>query len=468
MRPSRCRVRINKGHELKKIARNDPCPCGSGKKFKQCCALSASRGAGGTAQGLKTEVRSVATVIQTAITHHRQGELPDAERLYRQVLADHPRHVDALHLLGVLTHQRGQHQLAVDFISRAIECCALTRPPIQPSPTLFNNLGEACRALGHFDDALTHYRQALALRPDYGEAFYNMGQVFSDQENTEEAIVAYRRAISANPKLALAHHNLGIALKKQGCKEEAARCFAMVVELEPGNEIARHLLSSVTGGNPDRAPSHYVEALFDKHADTFDTHLVNTLRYGLPLKIAAIARHELTVPLGEWDVLDLGCGTGLVGEALTDSCRCLVGVDLSRKMLDKANGRGLYQRLVHSDLQPMLKSEAPASYDLVIAADVFVYLGNIEEIMREVRRVLRGGGLVIFSVEAIEEALSKDFEEPSFPGYQLLGTGRYAHSSGYIEDVARQFGFEVGQIAPTPIRLENQIPIPGWLAVLRG
>jgi len=402
------------------------------------------------------------------MAHHRAGRLQEAAATYRTVLTLDSRNPDALHLLGVIAHQLGNPRQAVEYISLAIDYCNQAVPRMPSNPIAYNNLGEAYRALGRIREAVACYEQALFLKPDYAEAQYHLGLVLEDQGKPEEAVVRYRKAISAKPDLVLAHYNLGTALNAQGKLDEAALCFQQVLRLEPDNDMAQFLLSSSTGQNPERAPSRYVAHLFDNHAPNFDEHLVRELQYAVPENLVFLARQRANNSEERWSVLDLGCGTGLLGLAVAPYARQLVGVDLSAKMLAKARDRNLYHRLEQLDLLSMMRLEAASSYDLIVAADVFAYLGNLEDIIRETTRLLRPNGLVAFSVEALERLASEDARQEMPKDYQLNQTGRYVHSSRYLHNLASEKGFKTIDISPTQIRLEKGRPVHGWLAILRN
>ena len=401
------------------------------------------------------------------MAHHRAGRLQEATAIYREVLALDSRNPDALHLLGVIAHQTGNHQQAVEYISLAIE--HTNQPPsrMPSNPVAYNNLGEAYRALGRAQEAMDCYEQALFLRPDYAEAQYHTGLVLEDLGRAEEAIGRYRKALAAKPDLVWAHYNLGTALKARGKLDEAALCFQQVVRLEPDNDLAQYQLSSLTGRNPKRAPSGYVARLFDDHAPKFDEHLLQELQYAVPEILVFRARQYASSPEEKWNVLDLGCGTGLLGLAIAPYARHLVGVDLSAKMLARARDRNLYHRLDQMDLLSMMKLEARSSYDAIVAADVFVYLGDLEDIIRETTRLLRPNGLVAFSVEAIERLPSEEASDDVPTDYHLNQTGRYVHSSSYLRRLASEYGFATVDISPIQIRLEKGGPVHGWLAILR-
>ncbi len=404
--------------------------------------------------------------IATGLAHHRAGRLPEAEGAYRKVLAVDAANADALNLLGAIAHQQGRHREAVDCIQRAIEIHEAAIPARPPNAHAYNNLGEAQRALGNSADARACYQRALAIRPDYAEAHYHMGLTLEDEGRHEDAIACYRKALALKPALQLARYNLGVALKGQSRVDEAAACFEQVLRLDPDNEFAKFSLAALTAQNPARPPERYIANLFDHHAPQFDAHLVDTLRYRVPQDLVDLARRHARQRDRQWDVLDLGCGTGLVGAAIAPYARNLVGVDLSARMLGMARARNLYQRLEQSDLVAMMKLEPVASYDVIVAADVFIYVGNLVDVVREAARLLRADGILCVSVEALVTADADAARSEEKHGYQLQVSGRYAHSADYLRALARQSGFGDVHLSPAEIRLERGSPVRGWLAIL--
>ena len=161
-----------------------------------------------------------------AIRFHQRGQLPEAERIYRQILDHDPHHADSLHLLGVLAHQVGRNDVAVELISRAI---AFDQRPA----AYHSNLGTALQALGRMDEAAASYRKALALNPDLAEAQMNLGVVLHTQGRLDEAAARVRRALALKPNLAEAHVNLGNILQAQGKLEEAAASHEQALVIKP-------------------------------------------------------------------------------------------------------------------------------------------------------------------------------------------------------------------------------------------
>jgi tetratricopeptide (TPR) repeat protein len=167
-----------------------------------------------------------AELLGAGLKHQQEGRFADAEACYRQVLGLEPDQADALHLLGVLAHQVGRQDLAVELIGRAIKRDG-------QNPIYFSNLGVVLKDQGKLDEAMTAYRQAIRLKPDYAEAHSNLGYALWDQGKLEEAVVVCRQAIRCNPELAEAHSNLGIALKGQGKLDEAVVACRQAIRIKP-------------------------------------------------------------------------------------------------------------------------------------------------------------------------------------------------------------------------------------------
>ena len=338
---------------------------------------------------------------------------------------------------------------------------------IQPgSAECHKNLADVLGKRGEPDKAIVSYQKALWFEPNLVDAQIGLGGVMERQGKIDEAVACYRRAAALEPKSAAAHQFLGNALLAQGATREAVACFEEVVRLDPENGL-KHLIAALSGGDSERAPSAYVEKLFDQYASKFDSHLVEVLSYSVPEKLTNLLRPHAD-PNGEkWIVLDLGCGTGLSGAAIAPYARRLVGVDLSAKMLEKARERNLYNRLEHLDLLTMMQAEAASSYDVVFAADVFVYFGKLDELVDQAQRLLRPGGLFAFSVESLDALTDSTDALSDQRNHKLNITGRYAHSSAYLARMAAHNKFEVLSTMETQSRLDKGKPVQGYLVLWR-
>jgi len=214
---------------------------------------------------------TIAEALAIAMAHHRAGQLDLAEEIYRRVLAAEPGEAEALHLLGLITYQRGQHAAALDLVGRAIalrpaeanyyntqgevyrallrttEAIDCYRRAVKLNPdcvVAHNNLGNTLRGLGRADEALACYRQAIGRKPDYADALVNLGNACQDLGRLDEAVASYRRAAELVPEHAVAWSNLGHALLMQQQISAAVECCRLAVELQPSLAEAHNNLGN--------------------------------------------------------------------------------------------------------------------------------------------------------------------------------------------------------------------------------
>lgn len=229
--------------------RNDPCRCGSGRKYKQCCLPREKAPAPIGRSAMTSGGLQIHQALGIALEHQQAGRLPQAEAAYRNILQAAPDHPDALHFLGLLTHQLGNSETAVQLISQAIRS--------NPANPLYHlNLGTIYPSLNKVEEALASFRRALVLKPDFAEAHAYMGNVLQDQGRLAEALPCYRRAISCKADFAEAHNNLGAALQEQGQVDAALACFRQALSLKPGFAEAHFNL-----GNALQGQGRFEEAL---------------------------------------------------------------------------------------------------------------------------------------------------------------------------------------------------------------
>ena len=203
-----------------------------------------------------TPTQNLPALFAAAVHSHQAGRLEEAERLFLDVLKADSRHVDALHALGILAHQRGRDDLAADFLARAV-----AQAP--GAPVLHNNRGNALQALGRLDEAAAAFRRALALKPDFAEAHFSLGVVLQGQGALGEAVASFRQALALNPRYVQAHYNLGVALQGQGELDAAADCYRQALALHPGYVEAHYNLgvALLARGELDAAEASYRRAL---------------------------------------------------------------------------------------------------------------------------------------------------------------------------------------------------------------
>ena len=169
--------------------------------------------------------------MKLALAHHQAGRYDQAAAIYEGILRRHPKHPDALHLLGVALHQRGDHRRAVELIGRAIGLAA-------NRPMFHYNLGLARHALGRPERAVAAYRRAIELKPDHAESHYNMGNAFQEMDRLDAAITAFRRAVEIKPDHANAWHNMGNVLQNRGKTSEAIAAYRRTLTIQPDHSAA--------------------------------------------------------------------------------------------------------------------------------------------------------------------------------------------------------------------------------------
>ncbi len=393
-------------------------------------------------------------LLREGMARHGAGDLDAAERLYYRVAASWPREANAHNLLGVVARQRGDARAALRHTERALA--------LQPeAPVFLANHGGALAEAGRLRDAVGFLRAALRRRPEDAVALRNLGQALAALGDARAALEPLERAAAlapdaVEPWLALAH-----ARREAGNREGAAAAAeAALARAAPGSALAAQagfLMAALGRAEvPDRAPADYVRDLFDGFAERFDAELAGGLDYRTPELLAAALR-EAGAPTGQGRGLDLGCGTGLSGVALAPLVRRLEGLDLSPRMLAQARRRGVYAALHLADLLEWLPAH-PGAFELVAAADVLNYLGDLRPALAGIAAALRPGGLAAFSLEA-----GVDGGAP----FALGATMRYRHDPAHAAALAAEAGFEVVAQSGAALRREQGEPVAGVLMVLR-
>jgi predicted TPR repeat methyltransferase len=286
-------------------------------------------------------------------------------------------------------------------------------------------------------------------RYQYGLDLHREGDFAAAAQLFEQALERAPRWPAAWRALARARLD---AYDRPGAAEALRACLRCDPQdrLGAGLELAR-IDAAVT---VDAAPPAYVEDLFDAYADDFDTALVERLGYATPERLAALLRRmrgENAPRLAR--ALDLGCGTGLGGQAILPMTAWLEGVDLSAGMLDKAREKGIYDRLARSEVISFLAAPgAPA--DLILAADLFVYFGALAPVLTAAAARLAPGGFMAFSVERNEGA-----------DWRVCESLRFAHSEGYVRRVLAAAGLELAAMERAPLRKDRGADVDGLLVI---
>jgi predicted TPR repeat methyltransferase len=295
------------------------------------------------------------------------------------------------------------------------------------------------------------------LLPNNAPPLVNLAHVFDQLNNTAEAIKYSQMALAIKPDAVRALNILGFALIKDERYEEARETLEKLVLLQPDSTEAQYMLIALSEEKqPDKSPAEYVTNVFDGVAENFEHLLVDVLNYRVPELLNEAVRIGLTSEKSNLNVIDLGCGTGLMGEMVRDISGHLIGVDLSQKMLDEANKKQVYDELICKDIVDAMSSTMH-EFDLVVSTDVFIYIGNLKEIFNLVSQSMKKGGLFCFSIEHV----GNEFD------YLLLNTGRYAQSNKYIHKLAEVNNFQVFSSEDIVCRMEKKKPVKGCIYILK-
>ncbi len=248
---------------------------------------------------------------------------------------------------------------------------------------------------------------------------------------------------------------LAEARERGGDPAGARAAWARAAALDPEEILGAAAHGArLDGDTPDALPEAYLRALFDDYAPRFDRHLVSALDYrGPEVLTAALDRAAPGRRFAR--ALDLGCGTGLMGVALRDRAGRIDGVDLSPAMVELARATGAYADLAAVPLAAALAASPAGAYDLVVAADVLVYLGDLAPTFAGAGRALRPGGLLAFTVQSPAEG----------EGFALGPDMRFSHAPAYVEGALRAAGLGCLLLEPTSTRREKGIAVAGLVAV---
>lgn len=364
---------------------------------------------------------SIAAILEEAEGHYRDGALDESAAAYDRVIAREPEHVDALEWRGEIAVQQDDYEIAAEMLGRA-----------------------------------------RALRGDAAFAEYtNLGLAYYELGRSREAVDALVRAIERDGGDLVSHSNLGKALYEYHQKVDAAdarRIAADWLRRFPDNPDAHHIGAAVSGAvRPTVANADYVADVFDDYAPNFDEKIAE-LSYKAPELLSGLIAEYLPKPAGTMAVLDAGCGTGLAGPHLKPHAASLVGVDLSKKMLAKAEAKALYDRLERAELIDFL-SEGAHAYHLITAADVLCYFGALDKAFVAFFHALRPGGHVAFTVEKLADKGAGE--------YRLDPSGRYKHAPAYLSDTLAAAGFEVLTEREDVLRYEYGEPVAGVALMAR-
>ncbi len=376
----------------------------------------------------------------SALDLYEQGQYSKAVDVYEKILASFPDADLVLYNLGLALYELTDFDGAAASFLKAAENNA-------DDPDYWFNAGLSLKRAGQYQEAVAAYEKAGRLQPDDADVVYNLGSCLQAADRIPAAVAAYEKALGRTVDHIPALSNLAYCVHRSGDHVRATELYRRLLDLQPDHVSARYMLDALAGNNMTSPPPGYVAELFDGYSENFDTDLLENLSYRVPDLLADLLAGYIGRGEKNMRVVDLGCGTGLSGQAILPFARFLVGVDLSAKMVAEADKKGCYDQLVVGDVVDFLNN-LNEPVDLLLAADVLTYFGDLEPLFRVASTGEQPGSLFCFSVEHEDQS-----------DWQIRPTGRYGHHPEYISGLAQNHGWEVLNMQRARLRKE----LDGWI-----
>ena len=427
----------------------------------------------------ETQQISLEDALQFAIRLHQANQYEYAEDIYRQLLELAPENPNILHYFGLLRHQRGYATEGAEWIKKALalvpdyvdaennlaniylqtgqpELAELHfRRVIDINPnfaTAYGNLGIALKELQLYQEAVAYLWKAIELQPNNAHHYQNLGNTYRHLKNYREAVSMYSKSLELKPFDADAYRKLSRTFYLMGEVEQCVDVLKQWLSHDSENPTALHLIAAYTRTNaPPRASDAYVRETFDSFAMSFDG-VLKRLDYQAPFLVQH-ALQQVNPDANNWTLLDAGCGTGLCGALVKKLVKRLDGVDLSPKMLERAQERGIYDGLFEAELTAFFL-QAKSAYNAIICADTFCYFGDLTDAMHAAASALMPEGWFIFTLEKLEETEKGE-------DFRLNLHGRYSHTEAYISKTLIDAGFRIHCIETAALRKEGYDKVAG-------
>lgn len=401
------------------------------------------------------------------------GRFEDALAAFDQLLAMEPNH-------ALTWNNRGNALIALKRIDEAIKSYDMALALMPDLPEAIGNRRQALHALrgtnssvadtaytkgvllmreGRFHEAVTAFDEAIAIRPHFVDALSNRATSLSELKRHDEALQGFDAALAIDAEHAISWNNRANALVAMKRFEEAVDNYERALQLAPtfleARDNRQNALFELKRGK--RCPPAFMRGLFDDFSSHYDETMLEKLQYRAHLHLRTLAERVLPRLTPPWRILDLGCGTGLVGDAFKDLAAGghLAGLDIAPRMIDAARARGLYDELILGDLETVLHAPGPA-YELILAADTMIYLGDLAPAFSGVAKRLESDGFYIFAVES-----AADGEWHQTPA------NRFRHCTAYIKAEAERAGLVFVDAMDCTLRFEASTPVAGLAVALQ-
>lgn len=386
-----------------------------------------------------------------------------------------------LHILGMqLAEAAGNHKAALKSARRAVSHAPEWAPATLNLALLLARLNEFPEALAEADRAVALAPSAIAIlrgaieiaqragdlprslrwldaalqiEPDNLDHRLRFAVMLSMSGAHAKALYVLDELVAEAASGTTARETRALARTRAGDTAGAIEDWDVLLEQSPTNPVWQYR-RKVAGGNvPAAAPPELVANVFDNIADVYDMQQLRGAHYRLPKDVAD--RILQIHPDRKLNVLDLGCGTGLLGVMLQRIDGALVGVDASLKMIEKAAAHNVYAKFHHVNLLDALEATPESLYEIITALDVFTYIGDLSDAIPNASRVLKPGGHLFFSCELLPEDADAN--------WTLLSSGHYAQKRSYVHKLCADAGLDPVMIQELTVRHEGGRPIRGFI-----
>lgn len=378
---------------------------------------------------------------------------------YEKLLQQAPEFIKAWQNLATVYCALGDMEKSLTLLQKAYTLAPLDEGVGLLLAAMETWFGQQRLAANDLDMAKQYFLQAVMHNPSDSVAQYNLGVIAYQQQNWSLAEQRFHNVTLIDEHHFEAHYNLFVLYKKHGVLSAAREKLKYLHEQYPHNEMVKYLWASFTGYEPyTHTPKQFVRELFDSYAPHFDQDLLRTLNYQLPsLLDELLASTAMAWPVAR--ALDLGCGTGLCGQLLRKRTHQLIGLDLSEGMLAEARKKNIYDQLVCADCVTVLAEHSLGQFDVIVAADIFGYFGDLTPIFSHIKANLTPQGIFVFSIE-------NDKNHKTKRGFQLMDTGRFVHSEAYIRQLCSQYVFNVVVLNSVQLRDQRGKGVMGQVFLL--
>ena len=320
------------------------------------------------------------------------------------------------------------------------------------NPHVIAGVIDIAHRIGNTEMAIRHLRRVLEIIPTDRTLRRHLAVDLGSIRQYDEALAILTRLIGEEPNDHLARIARVQLLQERGTMAEALPDTEALLALKADDKVYQYYHQLAKGEVPAHVPVELTTRMFDDMAGTYDKHMIRDLGYRLPKQVADQLLE--IYPNRQFNLLDLGCGTGLLGAVLGAIDGYIIGVDMSSKMLTEAAKHKVYYKFHQVNLLEALAATPADTFEAITALDVLIYVGDLQQTLADAYRVLAPGGVLIFSCE---------HGDVTGPDSQLQPFGRYTHTQSSTVRLAKAAGFERVDTRDVELRMEAGQPVDGFV-----